>query len=480
MQPMSAEQKTDKQYKGSIVVVEDEENMCKILTKILNLDGYHVTTFVDPIKALEYITTYAPDIVITDIKMPKLSGMEVLKRVKQASQNIGVIVITAYATIEGAIDAMKAGAFHYVTKPFKTDELLMTLQKAIEHKRLLDENVIFTEHVRREFAGINIIAESPAMQNIKALIEKIAPTDSAVLIRGESGTGKELVAKAIHNASHRRLKRFVPINCPTIPETLMESELFGHEKGAFTGATQTKHGLIELAHGGTLFLDEIGDLPLHLQAKLLRVLQEREIQRVGGLKQISVDIRLLAATNHDLEKAIEHGKFRSDLFYRLNVININIPPLRERWEDIEPLVEYFVTKFSKQMRKPKMHILPEAMNLLTRYPWPGNVRELENILERLSVLVEKQSIGAEDIPADLQPLTKELPMAPPSIREPVPSIEYKSARQQFETEYITELLRQAEGNITEAARISGMSRRNLYEKIEKLGLDLEQFKKNTR
>jgi two-component system NtrC family response regulator len=478
---MQAEQKAIKEYKGSIVVVEDEENMCKILTKILNLDGYHVTTFINPIKALDYIKSYAPDIVITDIKMPELSGMDVLKRVKEANQNTGVIVITAYATIEGAIEAMKAGAFHYVTKPFKTDELLMTLQKAMEHKRLLDENVIFSEHVRREFAGINIIGDSPAMQTIKALIAKIAPTESAVLIRGASGTGKELVAKAIHNASHRRLKRFVPINCPTIPETLIESELFGHEKGAFTGATQTKHGLIELAHEGTLFLDEIGDLPLHLQAKLLRVLQEREIQRVGGLKQIPVDIRLLAATNHDLEKAIEQGTFRSDLFYRLNVINIVLPPLREREDDIEPLVEYFLNRFSQQMRKPKMRITPDAMSVLKEYHWPGNVRELENVLERLCVLAEKQTIEVEDIPADLQQLIRELPSAtPPRVREIMPSIEYRSARQQFESYYMTELLRRTEGNITEAARISGMSRRNLYEKVEKLGIDLEQFKKNTR
>jgi DNA-binding NtrC family response regulator len=475
---MSSEQPSLKNYRGSITVIDDEENMCKILNRVLNLEGYHVMTFTDPRRALDYTIQYDPDIVLTDIKMPELSGMDVLQQVKRHDPNIVVIMITAFGTIEGAIEAMKAGAFHYVTKPFNTDELLATLEKAIEHKRLSDENRSFSEHLSREYAKADIIGECEEMVKIKALIEKIAPTDSAVLIRGETGTGKELVAKAIHRASPRRSRRFVPINCASIPDTLIESELFGYERGAFTGAAQTKIGLIELAHGGTLFLDEIGDLPLHLQAKILRVLQEHEIQRLGGVRLIPVDIRLIAATNQDLQAAMESGAFRRDLFYRLNVINIFLPPLRERADDIYSLIEHFLNRYGQKMRKPHLRIQPDAVRALRDYPWPGNVRELENIIERIVVLLEGDEIRVEDIPSDiLVPSEIGEEMALPSARDLSSSkADYRAARQQFETEYIIELLRKTRGNVAEAARLSGISRRNLYEKIERCGIDINSLK----
>jgi len=312
---------------------------------------------------------------------------------------------------------------------------------------------------------------------IKQILEKIAPTDSAVLISGKSGTGKELAARFIHKASRRSDKRFVPIDCACIPENLLESELFGYERGAFTGASQTKLGLIELAHGGTLFLDEIGELPLHLQAKLLRVLQEHEIQRVGGLKQIYVDIRLLAATNRDLQAAIAKGVFRQDLFYRLNVINIKMPPLNERTGDITLLVHYFLAHLGPKLHKPNVSLSPAAMALLAQYSWPGNVRELENVIERMIVLLEGNVIRPSDIPIDIRsgievPVSEEIR----PVLKTIP-IDYREARVRFESEYLRELLDRAGGSVSEAAKISGISRRNLYEKLDKLGIHPQEFKK---
>ncbi len=463
-------------YRGAIVVIDDEEDMCKILTKILNMEGYHVTAFTNPDKALEYVEKYQPDVVLTDIRMPERSGMDVLKAVKSKFPQTAVIIMTAYASIEGAIQAMKKGAFHYVTKPFNTEELVANIEKAIEMRTLAKETVSFSEHLKRAYADVNLIGESQQMKAVKQILEKIAPTDSAVLISGESGTGKELAAKFIHKASPRRDKRFVPINCACIPENLLESELFGYERGAFTGASQMKLGLIELAHGGTLFLDEIGELPLHLQAKLLRVLQERLIQRVGGLKEIFVDIRLLAATNQDLHIAIEQKRFRQDLFYRLNVINVEMPPLRERTEDIPLLANYFISRIGPRLRKPDVSITPAAMELLNQYSWPGNVRELENVIERMLVLLDGDTITADGIPVDIREGIK---VAAPQVSEPVirtVPIDYREARTRFESEYIRELLEKTSGSVTEAARLSGISRRNLYEKLEKLGIQPDEFK----
>ena len=462
-------------YKGTVVVIDDEEEMGNILTRILNMEGYHITSFTNPVKALEYIGKYQPDVVLTDIRMPEMSGMEVLAKVKENFPDIAVIIMTAYATIEGAIKSMKDGAFHYVTKPFNTEELVANLEKALEMRRLQQETASFSEQIKRAYADISLVGDSVSMNKVKEILEKIATTDSSVLINGESGTGKELAAKFIHKASHRSDKRFVPIDCACIPENLLESELFGYERGAFTGAEKTKLGLIEMAHGGTLFLDEIGELPLALQAKLLRVLQEHQIQRVGGLKQIQVDIRLLAATNRDLADAIKDGFFRQDLFYRLNVIKIKMPPLREREGDIPILADYFIKKIGERLHKQNISISSAAMNLLKEYNWPGNVRELENVIERMLVLLEGKTIKAEDIPPDIRGgIRIETGTESGSGRE-VP-IEYRKAREQFESEYIRELLEKTGGSVSQAARLSGISRRNLYDKMDKLHIQTDEFK----
>lgn len=458
-------------------MVDDEENMCKILAKILAMENYHVTTFTKPAQALEYLRATPPDLVLTDMKMPEISGMEVLRAVRAANPSTNVVVMTAYGTIEGAIEAMRAGAFDYVSKPFKTDELLLTLSKALERTRLIEENATLNETLRRNVENAMIIGDSPAMREVLTLVSKIAPTDAAVLIRGESGTGKELVAKAIHNSSPRFEKRFVAINCASIPETLLESELFGHEKGAFTGADRTKMGLVELAHEGTLFLDEIGDLPLTLQAKILRVLQEREIQRVGGLHTIPVNIRLLAATNRDLRAAINAREFRSDLFYRLNVISVVLPPLRERKGDVVLLAAYFLERARKKMRKPNVTISPEALQALEKYGFPGNVRELENVIDRMVVLCEGDRVELEDVPADIREASGPVGAlgTAASTLSAVANIEYRDAKDAFEREYLLRVIEQAQGNISEAARISGLSRRHFYEKIEKLGIKADRL-----
>ena len=474
-----AEEYKHSRYKGVVVVIDDEEDMCKILTRILNMEGYHVSSFIDPDEALKYIEKYQPDVVLTDIRMPDKSGMEVLREVKDQFPQIAVIIMTAYASIEGAIQAMKEGAFHYVTKPFRSEELVANIEKAIEVHQLHREKASFSEQIKRAYADVNLVGESPQLKDVKQILEKIAPTDSAVLINGKSGTGKELAAKFIHKASHRSENRFVPIDCACIPENLLESELFGYERGAFTGANQMKLGLIELAHGGTLFLDEIGELPLQLQSKLLRVLQERRIQRVGGLKQIFVDIRLLAATNRDLSKSIKEGNFRQDLFYRLNVINIKMPPLKEREGDIPLLVHYFLERIGPRLKKENIKVTPQAIDLLKNYAWPGNVRELENVIERIVVLLEGDTIRMEDVPADIRGDAAVIKAS--GEEKPTPGIstpiDYREARGRFEREYLSELLVKTGGSVTRAAHLSGISRRNLYEKLDKTGLKPDEFKK---
>ncbi len=458
-----------------MVVVDDEENMGKILQRILTNEGYIVTSFHDPTLAIEQIRAQPPDLVLTDLKMPGRTGLDVLAATREASPHTNVIVMTAYGSIEGATQAMRAGAYDYVTKPFKTDELLLTLAKALERTKLEEQNDALKETLQRQQGGAEILARSEIMNRVMQMIDRVAPTDSAVLIRGESGTGKELVARRIHALSSRHDENFVAINCASIPDTLLESELFGHEKGAFTGADKTKMGLMELASGGTLFLDEIGELPLALQAKLLRVLQEREIQRVGGLHTIPVDLRLLAATNRDLRAAIETKEFRQDLYYRLDVISITLPPLRERVGDVEMLTEFFLGQVSRRMRKARLAITEEAQQALSAYHFPGNVRELENIVERMVVLCLADQIELEDIPADIRAgASGYVPvMVPPSGHgdgENSSPVEYKDAKDSFEREYLLRVIAAAKGNISEAARMSGISRRHFYEKLEKLGI----------
>jgi two-component system NtrC family response regulator len=455
--------------------VDDEPNMGRIMVRLLEADGASAVAYADPGEALDAIGRQLPDVVLTDLKMPQMPGTDLLRAVKEIRETIEVIVMTAYGTIENAIQALKAGAYDYVLKPFNTDELLLTIHKAAERKRLREANMSLTEQLAAVDTPVPMVGSSQAMAELRELLKKIAPADSAVLITGESGTGKELVARTIHRLSPRAGRRFVAINCGSIPETLLESELFGHEKGSFTGADRQKPGKLEWADGGTLFLDEIGELPMNLQVKLLRSLQEKTITRVGGLDEIPVDIRLLAATNRDLMKSIRNSTFRQDLYYRLNVIRVELPPLRRRQEDIAELAEHFIAKHAAQLNRIPPRLTNAARHALEIYRWPGNVRELENVIERTLVLLEGTEIRPEDLPADIiQPTPVEHTPTPGGFTV---NAEYRVAKDHFERIYFAALLSRTRGSVAEAARQSQMSRRNLYEKIDRLGLDINQFKR---
>ncbi|MBN1475473.1 sigma-54-dependent Fis family transcriptional regulator [Candidatus Sumerlaeota bacterium] len=459
-----------------VVVVDDEPNMCRIMVKLLEDEGTQATAFTDPQEALRAIEQHPPDVVLTDLKMPAMSGLDLLRAIKAARETVEVIVMTAYGTIENAIETLKRGAYDYVLKPFDTGDLMRVIHKAAERKRLLEVNIRLSEQLVAVDTPSPMIGSSQPMAELRDLIRKVAPAESAVLITGESGTGKELVARTIHSQSPRCRGRFVAINCGSIPETLLESELFGHEKGAFTGAEAQKLGKIEWADGGTLFLDEIGELPMNLQVKLLRVLQDKTITRVGGLEEFTVDVRLLAATNRNLRRMLRNNQFRQDLYYRLNVIRIEIPPLRQRQKDIGELAQHFVAKHCAALNRPLVRMGAAAQRALEIYRWPGNVRELENVIERTLVLLEGDEIRIEDLPADIvNPSPSEL--TPTGHGGFTVDAEYRIAKEQFDRIYVAALLARSGGSVSEAARQAGMSRRNLYEKIERLGLDLRQFKR---
>ena len=384
----------------TILVVDDEPNYLIILAEILRDEGFEVFTAQNGEKALEIARTTDLDLVLTDMQMPVMGGMELLRQVKTINRNLPVIMLTAYGEVEKAVAAMREGAFNYLTKPFKNDELIANITKAVEHYSLLRENIRLRSEVKKRYSFAEMIGKNKQMQMLFNMIEKVAPTSASVLITGESGTGKELVARAIHNYSLRDKEPFISINCAALPESLLESELFGHEKGAFTGAIALRKGRFELADRGTLFLDEIGEMALSLQSKLLRIIQERTFQRVGGAQEQKVDVRIVAATNKDLKEEVEAGRFREDLYYRLNVLHVHLPPLRERIEDIPLLAEHFVSKFGRRLNKPELKISPATLRLLTTLPWVGNVRELENIIERASILCLNNTIEPEDVQSE--------------------------------------------------------------------------------
>lgn len=381
----------------SILIVDDEPNYLIVISELLREEGFEVYTAPGGKEALEIVREVDLDLAISDMQMPELDGLQLLAEIKKINAELPVIIITAYAEVDKAVTAMQSGAFSYLAKPFSNDELIININKAAHHYSLLRENV----RLRKEIKGTNnfggMVGKNSKMLEVYELIEKVAPTPASVLITGESGTGKELVAKAIHINSPRESQPFITVNCAALSDNLLESELFGHEKGAFTGAVGMRKGRFELANSGTIFLDEVGEIPLALQSKLLRVLQEKTFERVGGTKTLSVDVRIISASNKDLKEEVIQGNFREDLFYRLNVIHVSLPPLRERVDDMPLLVDFFIQKFAKQLGKDTLQISPEALRLLLTLPWEGNVRELENTIERAAILCNGNIIEAEDV-----------------------------------------------------------------------------------
>lgn len=458
--------------KGKILIVDDEPNMRNILGTVLREEGYDIRIAADGIIALQLLKEAPADIVISDMRMPKLNGMELLREVKRLYPDSEVIMVTAYGTVETAVAAMKAGAYDYVLKPWETnDEIILRVAKARERQELKARNWYLTQEVERKYDFNNLIGSTLVMQKVFELVRKVAPTDSTVLITGESGTGKEIIAKSIHYHSLRQDKPFVSINCGGIPETLLESELFGHEKGSFTGAIAQKKGLIETAEGGTFFLDEVAELSPALQVKLLRVLQEKEFKRVGGLENLKADIRLLAATNKDLNEAVKYKTFREDLFFRLNVIPIHLPSLRERKEDIPPLISRLLLETNKKRgNKKPIKMASHAVDALMHYSWPGNIRELENLIEQLVTLSENNIIDTEDLPEHI--LSDIQGKSEISLDKMVAGDlgGYQERKIAFDKAYFSALLKQYEWNITAAAKAAKMSRRNLHQKINDLQL----------
>jgi len=448
----------------SILVVDDEPPQLELISGFLKKQGFEVTLAESGEKALQIFRRESFDLVLTDQRMPNLSGLDLLKAVRAVNPETPVIVVTAYGSIETAVSAIKAGATDYLTKPLNLDELLHRIEKVREHHRLVLENRDLREELGERHRIEGIIGESGRMLEVFSLVRRVAPSEATVLIRGESGTGKELIAKAIHFASPRASGPLVKVNCAALPETLLESELFGHEKGAFTGAFVTRKGRFEVASGGTIFLDEIGDLPTHLQAKLLRVLQEREFERVGSSKPISIDVRILAATHRDLERLLKAGQFRDDLYYRLNVVTIVLPPLRERRQDLPLFMDHLLRVFAEKNGKKIRGFTSEAREALLRYDYPGNVRELENIIERASVITRNDVIGRADLPISIQE---------PEVEVSNSKTDLPVVVERLERRMIREALARSGGVQTRAAEQLGITERALRYKLKKYGFQGE-------
>src|SRR5579863_7151527 len=454
--------------KPSILIVEDEPKMRRLLELQLAEEGFCARTAADAEAGLKLLGDEPFDVVVTDFKLPGMSGLEFLHAVKRFNADLPVVMMTAFGTVESAVDAMKAGASDYVLKPFSLAELVLVIRKELASHELRRENRDLREALGRRYEYKNIVARSDKMQAVLALVERVAPTNSTVLIGGESGVGKDLVARAIHEHSQRAAGPFIKINSTAIPETLLESELFGYDKGAFSGATSAKPGKFEIADKGTLFLDEIGDVPPPTQVKLLRVLQDREFERLGGTKTVKVDVRLIAATNRDLREALEQGTFREDLYYRLNVVPIDIAPLRERKEDIPDLVNLFIARFNADSGKPVKSISPEAMQILVNHRWPGNVRELQNIIERACALTKRNVLDDGDIHLDVR--------ASKAANGATGFLPDGMTLEQWEDEMVKEALRRANGNKSQAARLLGLSRNALRYRLSKIGIADESEK----
>jgi DNA-binding NtrC family response regulator len=447
--------------KNRILIIEDDKRLREVLKKILNREGFDIEMAGDGSGGITRIRRDFYDIALTDLKMPGMDGMEVLKAIKRISPETYVIIVTAYGTIDSAVEAMKNGAFDYITKPFKTEEILIVIKKALEHRDLRKKVEYLTQQAEQRYKLENIIGKSKAMRDIFETIKMVSRTDTTVLITGKTGTGKELVAKAVHFNSKRKEKPFVVVNSSAIPETLLESELFGYVKGAFTGALRDKRGLFQEAHEGTLFLDEIGEIPPSIQVKLLRAIEDEIITPVGGTKGEKVDIRLLAATNHELQEEVNKGSFRSDLYYRLRVLSIHLPDLKDRREDIPLLAKYFLKKYNSSLKKEVRMISKKTLNLLLDYDWPGNVRELEHVMERAVLVCDSEDILPEHLPPEIQ-FPEESPIRKAGQEGKPLDV--------MEKEYIKMILKKTDGHKSRAASILGIDRRTLYRKLKNYGI----------
>jgi DNA-binding NtrC family response regulator len=451
-------------YREKILVIDDEVDMLDNCCRILDRSGYECLRLQESDRFIEVVREEHPDLILTDLRMPKKDGMDVLREAKAVDPDIMVILFTAFATIKSAVEAVKMGAFDYIPKPFSAEQLSIAVQRGIKQKRLSDENKYLRSQLKEAYSFNRIIGSSPSLQKVFEIVKKVAGTEANILVLGESGTGKELVARSIHTNSKRYHRPFVPVDCASLPENLLESELFGHEKGAFTNAHVTRPGIFEYAHGGTLFLDEIGELSITLQSKLLRVLQERQVRRLGGRRLLDVDVRVISASNRNLTEAISDGNFREDLYYRLNVVSITLPALRERREDIPLIAHHYLRHFNKSSRNEVVGISKETMALLEGYHWPGNVRELQNAMERAVSLTDSTIIGPEDLPEQIR-LVDEFDKFS-SLEE----MNFKKAKREwmnsFEKNYLTTLLEHHGGNISKAARQAQINRKTIHRLIK--------------
>ena len=458
-----------------LLIIDDEKSILDLLTAVFKKEGYSVKTAFSAPRALDLLERESFDLVITDIKMPGMSGMDVLARVKERTPDMPVILITAFGSIAQAVEALKAGALDYIVKPFDIEELKIIVARGIEKQRLKEENILLRRDLRNKYSLEKMVGKSRSMQEIYDLIEKVAVSDSTVLITGESGTGKEMAARAVHGLSARRDKPFVSINCAALPENLLESELFGHVRGAFTDAMTDKKGMFEAAQRGTLFLDEVGEMSPWTQVKLLRAIQERSIRRVGGTEEIPIDVRILAATNRDLKKRIAEGRFREELFYRLNVISLDMPPLRNRIEDIPLLTAHFLEKHCSRAGKPLKRLAPEVIGYLEVYPWPGNIRELENAIERVVAIEDRETITATCLPQEILS-----PQARSEIRVALkPGFKLTEYLDELTRKYVIQALQSSGGVLRRAAPLLGVSYRTLRYLVDKHKINTSTEDKDT-
>ncbi|MEZ4599895.1 MAG: sigma-54 dependent transcriptional regulator [Syntrophotaleaceae bacterium] len=465
-------------HKNRILLIDDEEGMCRMMEAVLTDSGYGVEYNTRSYEAVDSFRPGQFDLVVTDIKMPGMDGLEVLQRLKEKDPQLPVIIISAYATVETAIQALRRGAHDMVTKPFEPEELIYRVKNALKHNQLIKENTELREELQGRFDFGRIVGSSPQLQKVLEMVKKLAIRDTSVLITGESGTGKELVAQAIHYNSQRRDRKYLAINCGALPESVLESELFGYKKGAFTGANENRKGLLEEADGGTLFLDEVGNLPLNVQKTLLRFLQEQEFRRIGDNASIKVNVRIISATNADLEKGCKTGEFREDLFYRLNVVNIHMPPLRERRDDILLLAAHFIREQNQQFGTQVKGFTPEASKAIHEYFWPGNIRQLKNVIEAcmamesgvyLTLPVLSQFIDLDGDRNDAEPQLHA------GFGSDIMDYDYSNSLARFERDYLKRLLKDSQGNVEAAAKASGMNMATIYRKMKKYGVDKADF-----